>query len=229
MGKINCNVKEMVASERPREKAIRYGIASLSNRDLLAIILRCGYRGNSVLLLADQILNETDGLIRLSKLNLNDLVRFKGISVGKALTLLACFELVKRVEREQLSEGSVIDNPQALFNYVNKKIGFKQREELLVLFLDTRNRVIKDDVVFKGTLNQSIAHPREIFKQAIAYSTAGIIIAHNHPSGDPLPSECDLNLTNQIKECGSLTGIPLVDHIIVSNNNYFSFKKHGLI
>ncbi|MDH6367757.1 MULTISPECIES: DNA repair protein RadC [unclassified Breznakia] len=225
----DIKVKELKESERPREKALKYGMDTLSNKELLAIILRCGYKDVSVLELADKLLNVSDGLVPLFSMSFDELVRIKGISVIKALELMSVFELSKRSIYAKLKNAPVLNDPQMVYNYLNKKIGLKKQEHFYVLYLNVKNQIIHENTVFVGTLNVSVVHPREVFKEAIQKHAAAIIVAHNHPSGSAEPSKQDLQLTNKLIESGKIIGIPIIDHIIVAQNNHFSFVENGLI
>lgn len=226
---MEIKVKEMPIDEKPREKAIRYGIESLSNRELMAILLRNGYAGVSVLELSDHVLQKANGIANLSSMQLSELMEIKGISKVKALELMACFELSKRVSSQVLFSTLQISNPSCVAEYMNKKIGNKQQEHFVVLFLDTKHHLIKEETIFIGSLNNSVIHAREIFKAAIANSSAKIMLVHNHPSKVCIPSEQDIKVTARLLEAGKLVGIEILDHIIVGGNSYFSFKEHQLM
>ncbi|WP_277489422.1 MULTISPECIES: DNA repair protein RadC [unclassified Breznakia] len=219
----------MSSKERPREKAVINGIESLSNRELLAIILRCGYKGTSVLQMAEMVLNEAGGLLNLYSMNYEELIKIKGISSSKALEILSAFEISKRVSFENLTDRIQINSPKNLSQYLNQKIGFKKQENFHVLFLNTKNQIICEKTLFIGTLNVSVVHPREIFKEAIQKNAASIIVSHNHPSSNCNPSEQDIVFTKSLVTAGDIIGISVIDHIVVSHNNYFSFKEKNLI
>lgn len=222
-------VKDLDLSQRPREKAILNGIESLSLRELLAIILRCGYQGKSVLELADEILQQENSLLQLYAMSYEELIQIKGISTSKALQLQASFELNKRILFQDLIAKEEMSSPKILFEYLNKKIGFKAQEHFHVLFLNVKNQVIYERTLFIGTLNMSVVHPREIYKEAVQKHAASLVIAHNHPSNNCIPSEQDIILTDTLIDAGKLMGIPILDHIIVSNNDYFSFRENELM
>lgn len=219
----------MIVEERPREKALKYGVDSLSNRDLLALLLRCGYKGQSVLQLADQLLSEAKGIVNIANMSVDDFTTIKGISKIKAIEIMACFELTKRVKYESLLTAKAVQSPKIIADYLMHKIGNKQQEHFVVLFLNTKHHILAEQTIFIGSLNASVVHAREIFKAAIAHSSARILIAHNHPSNDCIPSEQDILVTQQIQEVGNLMQIPLLDHIIVGHSNYFSFKEKQLM
>lgn len=222
-------IKELPESERPREKALKFGIRSLSNRELLAILLRSGYHNKSSLEIADDILSKSFGMKNISKLELHDLIKIKGIKKAKALELLAAFEISRRSSYELIDKMDVISKPDQLISYLNKDIGSLKQEHFLVVYLDVKNRIISIEKLFKGTLNQSLVSPREAFKNALIHSAYSILLVHNHPSGDINPSEQDIILTDKFVEIGRLFNIKVVDHIIVSNSSYFSFAKERLI
>lgn len=220
---------EISEQERPREKALRYGIEQCSNRDLLAIILRSGVRGKSVLELADQILSMEQNLALMTRLTYEELIQIRGIKKAKAIVLLACFELSKRISSDQVNSAMCINKPSSLSEWLNKKIGFKDQEHFMVIFLGTKNQILKDKTIFIGSLDRTIVHPREIYKEAIKLNASKIICVHNHPSGDVTPSPNDITATQAISEVGKTVGIPLLDHLIVGNNHYLSFREKGLL
>ncbi len=225
----NILVKELPLSERPREKAIKFGIDTLSNRELLAIIIRSGIKGHSSLDIADNILKYADGINKLINLNLNELMKIKGIKEAKAIELLACFELIKRISFVNVETLKNIDNPHLVHEWLIIKIGGIKQECFYVIFMNVKNHIIGFKKVFQGTLNASLVHPREIFKEAILKSASKIIVAHNHPSSDLTPSPADIEVTKQLKNAGDLIGIKLIDHLIVNDYNYFSFNENGML
>lgn len=220
----------MCEPERPREKAYQNGIESLSNRDLIAILLRCGTKGMSVLQLSDELLKSCNTISDLMDLGMNDLLKQKGIKKAKAIQLLASFELSRRIALDQTQKQKVrIEEPQTLASWLNMQIGFCSQEHFLVIFLNTKNEILSYRTLFIGSLNASIVHPREIFKEAIQSGCAKIICAHNHPTGDTQPSDQDIAVTRCIKETGEIIGIPLLDHIIVGRNHYLSLRERQLL
>lgn len=220
---------EISEQERPREKVLRYGIEQCSNRDLLAIILRSGVKGKSVLELADQILSMDQNLAMITRLTYEELIQIRGIKKAKAIVLLACFELSKRISSDQVISAMRVDKPSTLSAWLNKKIGFMDQEHFMVIFLGTKNQILKDKTIFIGSLDRTIVHPREIYKEAIKLNASKIICVHNHPSGDVTPSPNDITATQAISEVGKTVGIPLLDHLIVGNNHYLSFREQGLL
>lgn len=214
-------VREMPLQSRPREKALEYGLSALCDYELIAIILRSGYQGVSATSLAQQVLDKYP-LDKLSNISINDLTKIKGIKETKALELLVCFELSKRVSLYIGKREDVINNPRALLNFIKSEIGSLSNEQFLVVCLNTKNVIIKYKIMFIGTVDVTVVHPRDIFKFAIKNNATRIICAHNHPSGDVTPSKQDIEITKVIKETGDMVGIPLLDHIIVSNSEVYS-------
>lgn len=218
-------VQEMPLTQRPREKAIKLGVDQLHDRELLAIMIRHGYQGCSALQIADQLLMEF-GLDRLPSLSLKQITKIKGLKDIKAIELLACFELSKRIMAKQVLSTDVVNNPQTLIDWLKRQVGFLQQEHFIVVFLNTKNHIITYKTLFIGSLDVSVAHPREIFKEAVACSAAKIIAVHNHPSGDVTPSEKDVSLTDLLNKAGKMMGIPLIDHLIVSKHSYHSIMHN---
>lgn len=214
-------VREMPLEARPREKALAYGLDALTNYELIAIILRTGYQGMSAISLAQEVLNRFP-LNRLTNISIIELMTIKGIKEAKALELLVCFELSKRVNLYIGQNENVISNPTALFNFIKSEIGSLSNEQFLVVCLNTKNVIIKYKVMFVGTVDVTVVHPRDIFKFAIENNATRIICAHNHPSGDITPSKQDIDITKIIKQTGEMIGIPLLDHVVVSNSEVFS-------
>lgn len=226
----NLKIKDMPKSERPKEKLLTYGAEVLSNSELLAIILRTGMVGENVLELSNRLLSELEGLDGILSATFDDITSIKGIKDAKASQLLALAELFKRFRTLKAMQKEVkITSPKDVTNLLMGEMDDLNQEVLKVILLNTKNIVIGTRDVFKGSLNTSIVHPREIFKQAINKNSASIIICHNHPSGDPTPSQEDINITLRIKECGNIIGIQLLDHIIIGKNKFISLKEKGLI
>ncbi|MCI6271736.1 MAG: DNA repair protein RadC [Erysipelotrichaceae bacterium] len=222
-------LKEIPKSERPREKALKFGITALSNRELIAILIKTGFQGYSSLKIAEDVLKISNGIGNLSKLELRDFLKVKGIKEAKALEILACIELSKRLNYEECLDLNIIDRPKALITWLNKEIGSSQQEQFMVVYLNTKNRIITYRILFKGTIDSSLIHPREIFKEALLLSSSKILLVHNHPSGDTTPSDADIKSTYKIIEAGNLMGIKVIDHIIVTCNKHFSFVNEGII
>jgi len=221
-------IKDLPKVERPRERLISKGRENLKDEELLAILLRTGREGKNVLDLARQILNKYSKK-RLLKLKYEDLIKIKGIDSAKACTILAAVELVKRaleIGEETLPIIRSTKDVIAQAVYMRDK----SREHLMAIYLNARNEMVwKKQSIFIGTLNANIVHPREIFAEALRQNAASVILVHNHPSGDPEPSEDDLEITKRIIEAGKIMGIDVLDHVIITKNKVFSFKKNKLI
>jgi DNA repair protein RadC len=225
------SVKELPLSERPYEKCERYGASSLSDAELLAVILRTGSKKQRVIDLATNILNYPTaypGLKGLNYLTLNELMRIKGIGRVKAIELLCLTEITKRMSKEIHRESLKLITPQSVANYYMQDMRHLTREQVLLLMMDSKNKLIKDMVISEGTVNTSIMPTREIFVHAVKYEAVNIILLHNHPSGDPTPSQEDIRVSRKLYEAGNLIGITLMDHIIIGDNRYISLKEQGL-
>lgn len=224
-------IKELPKEERPYEKLILHGVESLSNEELIAILLKSGYQNISSKDLATILIKEANGIIGLSKMNYQELYSIKGIGMSKASIILASFELSKRVEAMKVEiKHQKLNSSKMVFEYYSKKISDIKQEHFYVVYLDNAKNIISDKLLFIGTINYSIVHPREIFKEAYLLSASAIICVHNHPSGNVLPSKEDYKITSDIDSIGSLLGIKLVDHIIIGNNKYYSFlENHDLV
>lgn len=225
----NLIIKNIPNNERPIEKLIAFGADTLSNQELLAIILRCGVKGENILTLSQRLLVSLDGLNGLGNMSYSDITKIKGIKKVKGSQLLALAEICKRFNTLRADTKINISSPKDVFECLRGEMSNINQEVLKLLILNTKNGLIKVKDVFKGTLNSSIVHPREIYSEAIKSGGASIIICHNHPSGDPTPSKDDINITNRINECGKIIGIELLDHIIIGNNKYTSLKEKGII
>lgn len=223
-------IKDMPTIERPREKFLNNSIDNLTDVELLSIILKTGTKKNSVKDISCNILNDIKDIRNLKKLTYNDLIKYDGIGKVKAIEILTSLELGKRVYQE-VNETDIINctNPTNIIKYFNYLFKDKKQEEFYIILLDNKKNYIKKILLFKGTINMSIVHPREIFKEAYLTSASFLICLHNHPTGDASPSNEDINLTNKIKEIGLIHSIPLIDHIIIGNNNYFSFYENNMI
>lgn len=224
-------VKELPTSERPYEKCERYGAVSLSDAELLAVILRTGTKEQRVIDLAVNILNYSTaypGLKGLNYLTMKDLTKIKGVGRVKAIELLCLTEITKRMSREIHKDSLKLITPQSVADYYMQDLRHLTREQVLLLLMDSKNKIIKDMIISEGTVNTSIMPTREVFVQAVKYEAVNIILLHNHPSGDPTPSAEDIRVTKRLYEAGNLIGITLMDHIIIGDNRYISLKEQGL-
>ena len=220
-------IKDLPKSDRPREKLVAKGAENLKDSELLAILLRTGKAGKNVIEIASQILAKHSKK-RLLQMTYQDLVKIGGIDSAKATTLLAAFELAKRALEVDDSSLPVISTPKDAVAQLTE-LRHNKKEHFVVLYLNARNQLIHKETVSVGTLTANLDHPREVFEPALKHSAANVMIAHNHPSGDPEPSEDDLITTKQMTEAGKILDIEVIDHIIVTNNTYFSFKDGNLI
>lgn len=215
----------MEVEQRPREKALRYGLESLSDLELVALILQSGNKNRSVFEIASDVLKESEGLSKLMQMHVNTLMQIQGIREVKALQLLASVELSKRVIKSKVYHASIL-KPEDVIEWFEFEYGVLQQECFIALYLDTKSKLIAHRVLFKGTLNESTVHPREVFKEAFLQNANSILIAHNHPSGDCTPSQADFEVTYKMVHVAITMCVHLVDHIIVGQNQYYSFKEH---
>ncbi len=229
--KLKDSIKDLAKEDRPREKLVTRGIDSLSNIELLAILINTGTKGNSAIDIAKEILSKSgQNLLELSKLTLIDFLKIKGMGEKKAVTLLAALELGKRRQLSSALEKPQINSSRDSYNILVTYFLTKNAEEFYVIFLNTNNRVVSVQSISNGGITSTVVDSRIIFKKALELSTVTqIIIAHNHPSGNCTPSEADKKLTQKIKEAGQFIDIKLLDHIIVGANQYFSFADEGLL
>jgi DNA repair protein RadC len=224
-------VKELPTSERPYEKCERYGAEALSDAELLAVILRTGTKQLRAIDLAVNILNYSTaypGLKGLNYLTMKELIKIKGIGRVKAIELLCVTELTRRMAKETTRSSLKLTTPSSVAQYYMQDMRHLTREQVVLLMMDSKNRLIKDMVISEGTVNTSIMPTREVFVHAVKYEAVNIILLHNHPSGDPAPSAEDVRVTKKIAEAGNLIGISLMDHIIIGDNRYISLKEQGL-
>ncbi|ATY58200.1 JAB domain-containing protein [Staphylococcus argenteus] len=217
----------MVTSEMPRERLLSHGAKSLSNTELLAILINTGRKGFSSIDISNELLKANSNLNELKKASVNDLIQVKGIGLQKAITLKAAFELGERMGRRSESNRVKITQPSDVADLMMASMKDLSQEHFMILLLNSKNIVIKEACVFKGTLNSSIVHPREIFSIAIRENANAIIAVHNHPSGDVTPSQEDIMTTLRLKECGLILGIDLLDHIIIGDNRFTSLVEAG--
>lgn len=222
-------IKDLPENERPRERLFRYGSESLSNVELLAILLGSGTKNENIISLSSRIIRDNGGLNGIFNSSLEDFTSINGIGKAKASKLLAMIELSKRFKSFKDGDNYKISSPKDAAFLVMEEMKLLKQEQLKVIMLNTKNVVINVKKVFVGSLNSSIVHPREVFNDAIKKSSASIIICHNHPSGDPTPSDEDIKVTIRIKKCGEILGIQLIDHLIIGNGIYISLKEKGIL
>lgn len=222
-------IRDFPNDERPRERFMKQGPASLANHELLAILIQTGSKNESVLTLANKLLIHFDGLRLLKDASLDELKEIKGIGTAKAIQLMAAIELGRRVSNLEFTDRYCIRSPEDAAKYMMNEMRFLSQEHFVCLYLNTKNQVMHKQVIFIGSLNASIVHPREVYKEAFRRSAASIICLHNHPSGDPSPSREDIEVTKRLVECGKIIGIDLLDHIIIGENKFISLKEKGYV
>ncbi|CDZ99816.1 hypothetical protein BN1050_00307 [Metalysinibacillus saudimassiliensis] len=222
-------LKDVHEEDRPRERLLQQGAQSLSNAELLAILLRTGTRELSAVGLANHIMQQVEQLHALKHITLEELTAIKGIGTVKAVQLLAAIELGRRLARKQDIERYTIRSPGDAAAYLMADMTSLLQEHFVALFLNVKNQILYQKTIFIGSLNSSIVHPRELFREAVKRSAASIIVCHNHPSGNPQPSPEDIEVTQRLQEAGLIIGIELVDHIIIGNHNYVSLKEKGYL
>ncbi len=220
------NFKNIPESDKPRERLYQYGSENLSDEELISIILKTGTKGISVKEVSLKLLENVGDIRRLKDIGINTLMRINGIGRVKAIEIKAAIELGRRIyiENNKLN-GVILNNSLKIYEYFKDLVGNKKQEYFYTVYVDTKGRYIDKKCLFVGTINNSIIHPREIFKEAYLLSANGIICIHNHPSGDPTPSKEDMMITRKIKEIAVIHGIRLVDHIIVGIDSYYSFYE----
>ncbi len=218
-------IQDISKIDMPREKLERYGVEKLHNADLLAIILGTGRKGENVLELSRRILRLFPPE-KFLNLTLSEIKKIKGVGISKASQIIACFELGKRFLKGKAT--ILLLSPREVWDEM-KEIRDNKKEHFAVFFLNVRNQIIKKEIISIGTLNTSLVHPREVFEPAIRYSTAQIIISHNHPSEDSTPSEEDILITRKLAQAGKILGIEILDHVIVTKKDFFSMKEKGMI
>ncbi|MBC8016875.1 MAG: DNA repair protein RadC [Sporomusaceae bacterium] len=224
-------IKELPEEERPREKMLSKGAQALSNGELVAILLRTGTKDDSVLRVAERLLKKYEelGVAALASLGPQELSKVKGIGPVKAVTIVAAIELGKRLNGLASADRPVIRAPKDAADLLMARLRYEPREHFMILVLSTKNHVLATPTISIGSLNASIVHPRELFREAINHSAAAVILVHNHPSGDPTPSHEDIGITRKLVDAGKILEIPVLDHIIIGDNKYVSLKEKGII
>lgn len=222
-------IRDVHVEDRPRERLIRQGAQSLSNQELIAILLRTGTKQESVLTLANRVLNYFEKLHELKHATLEEIVSIKGIGEAKAVQLLAAVELGRRLAQKQVDARFTIRSPQDAATYLMPEMSSLRQEHFVVLFLNVKNQILHKKTIFIGSLNSSIVHPREVYKEAVKRSAASIICSHNHPSGIATPSPEDIEVTKRLQEAGYIIGIELIDHVIIGDHQFISLKEKGYI
>ena len=221
-------IRDMAASERPRERLQRVGPQAVSTAELIAIIMRTGVGGENVLRLAERLLTQFHDLPGISRASIKELTTVKGIGPAKAVEIKAALEMGRRLMASAPQERPSITSPSDAANLVMSEMAFLEQEHLRVILLDTRNRVIRTNTVYIGSLNTSVVRIGELFRAAIKENAAALIVVHNHPSGDPSPSPEDIRVTRQIVQAGALLNIDVLDHLVIGHHRFVSLKERGL-
>nr|WP_303621460.1 DNA repair protein RadC [Paucisalibacillus globulus] len=222
-------IKDVPKEDRPRERLLNLGASHLSNQELLAILLGSGTKEESVMALSNRLLMHFEGLKLLKDATIEELTAIKGIGSAKGVLILSALELGKRLSQYKPNERYVIRSPEDGADYVMEELRNLNQEHFVVLFLNTKNQIIHRQTIFIGSLNASIVHPREVFREAVKRSAASIIVAHNHPSGDPTPSQEDIHVTRRLAESGKMIGIELLDHLVIGDRKFVSLKEKGYL
>lgn len=226
---MTIKIKDLQTYDRPRERLIKYGSNNLTDEELLAIILKTGTKKYSAKDLASILLNKIDGINNLRYITYEQLTSVDGIKQSKACELLAAVEIAKRIDDIKDLTNMKITNCELVYQYYRNKLLDSNQEHFYCIYLDSNKRVIKDKLLFLGTLNYSVVHPREVFKEAYLVSACAIICVHNHPSGNVLPSKQDIDITNALIDAGDILGIKVVDHVVIGKDKYYSLLENGNI
>lgn len=223
-------MKQLPTHERPRERLIQCGDEQLTDAELLGIIIRDGTRDNNAVDLARKLLSEYGDFRRLGSASISELCKTKGIGPARAAQIKAALAIAKRFSTTLIKPQQQFKCSNEIFNHFHEQLREKKQELFMAVLLDNKNRIIKvESEVTRGSLTSSIVHPREAFKAAIKESAASVVFVHNHPSGDPEPSKEDVQITNRLAEAGNIVGIKILDHIIIGNERYVSFKDRGIM
>lgn len=227
-----ANMKEMACEERPYERCEQFGASNLTDSELLAVLLRTGTRGENALQLADKILHPVfsqKGVLNLHQWTYEQLMQIKGIGKVKAIQILCLAELSRRLAKATAQEGLNFSNPASIARYYMEDLRHANQEQMKLLLLNTKSRLIGEKDISKGTVNSAVISPRELFVEALQKNAVSIVLLHNHPSGDPTPSKEDVLITRRIQEAGRLIGVELLDHIVIGDNCYVSLREKGLV
>lgn len=225
----HTKIKEWPEEERPREKLLALGPQALTDAELLALVIESGTGGITALDLAKRLLVEHESLSELASKGVAELARMKGIGPARGARFLAALEVGRRIDSGKKKARVKVNSPEDVVGYILPSVRGLKKEVFKAILLDSGNKIIRDVTVSQGTLNASIVHPREVFKPAVDYLAAGVILVHNHPSGEAAPSVEDRKVTTQFLKASEVMGIPVLDHIILAGNAYFSFAKEGLL
>ena len=222
-------LKDIPAAARPREKLLTRGPSALADAELIALLLRTGLRGTSVLQLAQQLLDAFGGLQGLLRADAADLKRVKGLGPAKRAEITAVMELARRSLAQQLAQRTVLSSPQQVKDFLRLQLAHEEHEVFAVMFLDVQNQLLQYEPMFRGTLSQTSVYPREVVKRALALQASAVILAHNHPSGIAEPSRADEFLTQSLKQALALIDVRVIDHLVVGSDHALSFAERGLL
>lgn len=227
-------IKKLPESERPYEKCMREGAGALSDSELLAVIMRSGTKGRSSVALANEILNHMKtssypGLLGLLHSSVSDLMKIHGIGKVKAIQLKCIGELSKRIAASAAKTQMRFDQPVTIAKYYMEKLRHEEQELMVCMMLDSKNHLLGEQILSRGTVNATLITPREVFVEALRHHAVCLILIHNHPSGDPTPSQCDVEVTERMRQAGDLLGIRVLDHLIIGDQKYFSFLEQGFM
>ena len=234
MNEMKQTIRELPESSRPYEKCLQWGPSVLSDSELLAVILRSGVQGCNSLVLANQILSLTKdtsypGLLGLLHMSIPDLMKVNGIGKVKAVQLKCIGELSKRMASAAARPRLSFNDPVTIARYYMEHLRHEEQEMLIVMLLDVRNHLLREQTISKGTVGATLITPREVFVEALKFHAVSLILVHNHPSGDPSPSECEVEITERIYRSGELIGVKLLDHIVIGDQKYVSFREQGML
>jgi len=221
-------IKSLPPDSRPREKLIKHGPTSLSDAELLAIILRTGNKKENVLSLSNKLFSKFD-IKRLSRARISNLKKSLGVGDAKACQILACFELGRRLAKFKEDKNIIIREAKDIAKLFIPEMSSLKQEHFKGIYLNSRKRIIRTETLFVGSLNESVVHPREVFQIALEENAAALILVHNHPSGDPTPSSFDIEMTKELVKAGEILGISVLDHVVIGDKKYFSLREKGLI
>ena len=225
---MSVRIKDMLESDRPRERLLNIGVNNLSNEELLSIIISTGTKDMSVKEVSNNLLKKIKHISSLNDITFDELIKIKGIGISKACTIMAVIELSKRINSKvETIINLKFNNPSIIYEYYKNKLSCKKQEYFYTVYLNSSKKVIKEKLLFMGTINQSLVHPREIFKEAYLCDATSIICIHNHPSNNILPSREDYNITNKLIEIGRVFNVNVDDHIIIGKDKYYSFYENG--
>ncbi|PTL38671.1 RadC family protein [Alkalicoccus saliphilus] len=222
-------IRDVPKSERPRERLLRAGASVLSNQELIALMLGSGTKSESVLELSGRVIRHFDGLRLLKEATAVELMEIRGIGEAKAVQLCAALEIGRRIKQFPVEETHIVRSPQDVADYMMEEMRHLKQEHFIALYLNTKNAVLHKKTLFIGSLNASIVHPRELYKEALRYSAASFICLHNHPSGNPEPSQEDIDVTKRLTETGKMLGIEMLDHVIIGDRRFCSMKEKGFV